>query len=81
MHEGSGSMAISLFVRIVTSGRTGMVRCSNLLLLLLFLLLLLLLLVLVLVVVIAVFVLHKVVVVSVVVVGPGSDCNDISIVT
>ena len=70
MHEGSGSMAISLFVRIVTSGRTGMVRCSNLLLLLL-----------VLVVVIAVFVLHKVVVVSVVVVGPGSDCNDISIVT
>lgn len=72
MHEGSGSMAISLFVRIVTSGRTGMVRCSNLLLLLLLL---------VLVVVIAVFVLHKVVVVSVVVVGPGSDCNDISIVT
>ena len=71
MHEGSGSMAISLFVRIVPSGRTGMVRCSNLLLLL----------VLVLVVVIAVFVLHKVVVVSVVVVGPGSDCNDISIVT
>jgi len=65
-------MAISLFVRIVTSGRTGMVRCSNLLLLLLLL---------VLVVVIAVFVLHKVVVVSVVVVGPGSDCNDISIVT